>query len=48
MIKRRFICKRCGNKFEAKVFEPREAEKKKVLTQPVRCPDCGGPVERIS
>ncbi len=46
MVKRRFICKRCGHRFVIEVFEPGEAEEKRTPTQPVRCPKCGGPVER--
>jgi hypothetical protein len=40
MKKRRFRCRRCGCKFEAEVFEPGEAESKRVPLGPVRCPDC--------
>ncbi len=47
MKKGRFICKKCGNKFQMEVFEPGEAEEKQRPTQPVRCPECGGPVERL-
>jgi DNA-directed RNA polymerase subunit RPC12/RpoP len=47
MVKRKFICKNCGYKFEIEVFEEGEAEEKRVSTQPVRCPRCGGKVERI-
>jgi DNA-directed RNA polymerase subunit RPC12/RpoP len=46
MIKRRFVCDRCGRAFEVQVFEPGEAEEKKVPTQPVRCPQCGGSVRK--
>ncbi len=48
MITRRFVCKRCGNKFEWKVFEPGEAESEGKPTQPLRCPECRGPVEKVS
>ncbi len=47
MITRQFICKRCVKKFEVKVFEPGEAEETRQPTQLVRCPECGGPVERV-
>lgn len=46
MIKRRFICKGCGHKFEIDVFEEGEAEEKRLATRPIRCPRCGGAVER--
>ena len=46
MIKRKFICRRCGYKFEQKVVEREEAEEKRILTRPVRCPKCQGQVER--
>lgn len=48
MNKLRFICKRCGHKCEAEVFELGEAEEKKMLTREIRCPKCGGLVERQS
>ena len=37
-----YICKKCGKKFEAKIFEKGEAEQKRVSTSQVRCPDCRG------
>ena len=40
MVKRKFICKNCGNKFEVEVFETGEAEEKKVKAYPVTCPHC--------
>jgi len=46
MITKRFICKQCGYKFEAKIFELGEAEEKGVPIKPIRCPKCNGPVER--
>ena len=44
MIKRRFICDRCEESFVIEVFEPGEAERKKLRPAPVRCPKCGGAV----
>lgn len=44
MKKRRFICDRCQEAFVVEVFEPGEAEHKKIRPVPVRCPTCGGPV----
>jgi DNA-directed RNA polymerase subunit RPC12/RpoP len=41
MIKRKFICKNCGERFVAKVLEPGEAEEKGIRSAPVRCPNCG-------
>ena len=46
MIKTKFICKDCGHKFELEVFEEGEAEEKRIPTRSVRCPRCGGSVER--
>ena len=40
MRKRRFICKNCGCEFEKDVFEPGEAEEKRIQGSPVRCPKC--------
>jgi len=48
MLKLKFVCKRCGYSFAIEVFEPGEAEEKRVNTKPVRCPKCGGQVERYS
>lgn len=41
-------CRRCGHRFVAKVFEPGEAEAKRIPQYPVRCEKCGGPVQRVS
>lgn len=41
MIKRRFICKDCGESFATEVLEPGEAEEKGIRPAPVRCPNCG-------
>jgi len=38
MIKRKFICRHCGNRFVAEVLEPGEAEEKRIRPVPVRCP----------
>jgi DNA-directed RNA polymerase subunit RPC12/RpoP len=40
MIKRQFICKNCGHKFTAEVFEKGEAEEKGLIAGAVRCPKC--------
>jgi len=42
MRRQRYYCDRCQREFVVEVFEPGEAEKKKVPTQPVRCPNCRG------
>lgn len=48
MINRRFRCRRCGCRFENKVFENGEAERKGAPTGSVRCPDCKSTdIERI-
>lgn len=40
MIKVKFICKNCGYRFIAEIFEPGEKEEKKMPSGPVRCPKC--------
>ena len=40
MIRRRYICKKCGCKFEETVFEKGEAKERGVPTGRVRCPQC--------
>jgi DNA-directed RNA polymerase subunit RPC12/RpoP len=40
MITVRFICKNCGEKFTAKIFEKGEAKEKRVPASPVQCPKC--------
>lgn len=47
MVKRRFVCTQCHNKFEIEVLEPGEAEEENIRTVRVRCPECGGPVKQI-
>lgn len=47
MKRAKFKCKKCGNTFAIEVFEPGEAEATRKPASPVRCPECGGPVERI-
>jgi predicted Zn-ribbon and HTH transcriptional regulator len=48
MVTRQFICKNCGHKFTAEVFEKEEAEKKGLMAAPLRCPRCNSTsVERI-
>lgn len=46
MLRRKYICTKCGHKFEAQVVEREEAKEKRIPTRPVRCPKCNGPVER--
>lgn len=46
MIKIKFMCRKCGYKFEIEVFEEGEAEEKRKPSRPVRCLKCGGAVER--
>jgi DNA-directed RNA polymerase subunit RPC12/RpoP len=48
MVRKKFICKKCGYKFEVDVFEEGEAEEKGRPTRPVRCPKCDGSVEKSS
>jgi len=48
MVRRKFICKKCRYKFEVDVFEEGEAEEKRKPWRSVKCPKCGGPVERVS
>lgn len=45
MVNRRFICTRCGHRFEVQVFEPGEAQEKRLPAYPIQCPECRGPVE---
>lgn len=45
MVKRRFVCRRCGKRFEIEIFERGEAQEKRLPASPVRCPECKGPVE---
>jgi DNA-directed RNA polymerase subunit RPC12/RpoP len=47
MVRKKFICKRCGTKFEEEVLEKGEAEERRLPTRPLVCPKCGGPVEKI-
>jgi rubredoxin len=50
MKKAKFKCKRCGYEFVKEIFEPGEAEEKRIPSSPIdnlRCPKCGGPVERM-
>jgi len=41
MVKKEFICTRCGKRFVKEVLEPGEAEQKNIRSYPVTCPDCG-------
>lgn len=40
MVKKKFRCLNCRARFEIDVFEPGEAERKKVPHGPVHCPYC--------
>lgn len=46
MKKMKFICKQCGYKFEKEIFEKGEARDKGLKSYPIRCPKCGGPVDK--
>ena len=48
MRKIRLICKKCGHKFTAEVLEPGEKKEKRITSHPIRCPECGGPVDKRS
>jgi len=41
MKKQRFICQNCREVFEVEIFEPGEAEEKRIRPVPVKCPKCG-------
>jgi len=41
MKKQRFICQNCGEVFTVEIFEPGEAEEKRIRPIPVKCPKCG-------
>jgi len=47
MKKAEFKCRRCGNTFVTEIFEQGEAEVTRKPAGPVRCPECGGAVERV-
>jgi len=48
MVKRQFVCKKCGHRFTAEVFEKGEAEAKRIKAAPLSCPRCSSTqVERI-
>ena len=40
MVKARFICKKCGQKFTVEIFEEGEAQEKRLSAAAVRCPNC--------
>lgn len=40
MKKQGFKCKRCGEKFVKEILELGEAKEKRLVTSPVRCPNC--------
>ncbi len=40
MIRKKFQCRNCGERFEADVFEKGEAEQKRLPSGPVHCPNC--------
>jgi len=39
MIEVEFICRNCGAKFKARIYEKGEAQEKRAPTGPVRCPN---------
>ena len=41
MKRKRFICQDCGEVFTVEIFEPGEAEEKRIRPVPVKCPKCG-------
>lgn len=47
MKKRRFYCQTCEWDFEFEVFEPGEAEKRRLPSRPISCPQCGGSVKPV-
>ena len=48
MVKRQFVCKKCGHRFTAEVFEKGEAEEKRKKAVPLSCSRCSNTqVERI-
>ena len=46
MIKMELICKKCSYEFEMEAFENGEAERKSMRRYPIKCPKCGGPVDK--
>jgi hypothetical protein len=40
MIKKFFVCVPCDKSFEIEIFEPGEAQEKRVNVAPVTCPIC--------
>lgn len=40
MTRKRFRCRKCGLQFEKDVFEPGEADYKRLPSGPVTCPKC--------
>jgi len=43
MKKQRYICQNCEEVFTVEIFEPGEAEEKRIRPVPVKCPKCGSP-----
>jgi len=41
MVRKKFLCRRCGRAFVKEVFEEGEAEEKRLRASPVKCPHCG-------
>ncbi len=41
MKKQRFIYQNCAEVFTVEIFEPGEAEEKRIRPVPVKCPKCG-------
>jgi len=40
MVKRKFVCRSCGCKFEKPVMGREEAREKGLSLGPIICPDC--------
>ena len=41
MKKQRFLCQKSKEVFTVEIFEPGEAEEKRIRPVPVKCPKCG-------
>jgi hypothetical protein len=40
MKEAKFVCKKCGHRFTAVIYEEGEPEHKRVQGSPVQCPRC--------
>jgi DNA-directed RNA polymerase subunit RPC12/RpoP len=40
MIEVEFFCRKCGQRFKARIFEKGEAEATRRPSGPVKCPNC--------